>query len=165
MRSERGYTLIELLFVVGFIGVASAVAIPVFMESNARSALWTGAERIGATIRQARLRAISTNRTYRVTFACPSANKLRMLIVTGDSVVDDAPGRCSTTLDGDSAVIEMPTSITFDTDTATALQVTGRGVFTALGDTIPLEISVNYGGAERLLTVSASGQITFSNGH
>lgn len=154
-----------MLIVVGLIGIASAISIPVFIESNARSGLWTGSERIGATIRQARLRAISTNTTYRVVFDCPSAGKLRMLIVTGNAAVDDATGRCSTTLAGDSAVIEMPTSISFDAESATALQVTGRGAFTAIGDSIPLEISVNYGTTVRSLTVSASGQITFSNVH
>jgi prepilin-type N-terminal cleavage/methylation domain-containing protein len=165
MHSQRGYTLIELLIVVGMIGVASAIALPVFIESNARSALWTGSERIGSTIRQARLRAISTNTTHRVMFDCPSAGQLRTLVMIGDPDVDDAENRCTLTLDGDSAIIEMPTSISFDADTATGLQVTGRGVFTALGGPIPLDISVNYGTNIRTLSVSNTGQITFSNVH
>jgi len=166
MHSERGYTLVELLIVVGMIGVASAIALPIFMESNARTGLWTGSERIGATIRQARLRAISTNTTYRVVFNCPSAGNLRMLIVTGDPAVDDDfVTRCADTVDGDSGVIEMPDSISYDAADATALQVTGRGVFTAIGDAIPLTISVNYGSAVRSLAVSNTGQISFSNVH
>lgn len=154
-----------MLIVVGLIGVASAISIPVFMEASARSALWTGSERIGATIRQARLRAISTNTTHRVVFDCPSAGQLRTLVVTGDPAVDDAESRCGTTLEGDSAIIEMPTSVSFDADSATALQVTGRGAFTALGDSIPLAITVNYGTTVRTLTVGTTGQITFSNVH
>jgi prepilin-type N-terminal cleavage/methylation domain-containing protein len=165
MHSQRGYTLIELLIAVGMIGVATAIALPVFLESNARNALWTGSERVGSTIRQARLKAISTNTTHRVMFDCPSAGQLRTLVVTGDPDVDDALNRCSVTLDGDSAVIELPNSISYDAESATGLQVTGRGVFTAIGDSIPLEISVNYGTTVRTLRVSNTGQITFSNVH
>jgi prepilin-type N-terminal cleavage/methylation domain-containing protein len=165
VRSERGYTLIEMLIVVAMIGIASAIAVPVFIESNARSAMWTGSERIGATIRQARLRAISTNTAYRVAFNCPSAGDLRLLIVTGDpGVDDDFPDRCSADIEGDSEV-EMPPNITFDSESATALQVSGRGNFTAIGDSIPLTISVYYGTSLRTLTVSTTGQITFANVH
>ena len=165
MRSERGYTLIEVLITLGLIGVVTAISVPVFMESNARSKLWIGSERLGAAIRQTRLKAISQNATYRVAFDCPSAGQLRGLIMTGDPDVDDDAARCSQTLEGDTGTIDMPESITFDPDDATALQVTGRGVFTALGDSIPLTISVNYGSTVRTLTVSATGQITFSNVH
>lgn len=165
MSSERGYTLIEMLVGIAIIGVVSAIAVPVFLESNSRNNLWTGSERIGATIRQARLRAISTNTTYRVVFNCPGANQLRSLVMTGDTTIDDAAGRCTQTRAGDTGVIELPTSISFDAEDATALQVTGRGVFAALGDSIPLQISVNYGASVRTLTVSATGQITFSNIH
>ena len=45
MRSERGYTLIEVLITLGLIGIVTAISVPVFMESNARSKLWTGSER------------------------------------------------------------------------------------------------------------------------
>lgn len=163
MRSERGYTLIEVLIVVGLIGIVSGISVPVFMESNARSRLWSGSEQIGATIRQARLRAISANTNHRVVFDCPAAGQLRSLIMTGDPAVDDAAGRCGQTLDGDSGTIEMPSGVAFDSDGATNLEVTGRGVFIATGAAIPLTISVTHGSATRTLVVSATGQITFSN--
>lgn len=163
MRSEHGFTLIEILIVVAFIGITAAISVPVFIESNARNRLWTASEQIGSTIRQARLKAITQNTTYRVAFDCPSTGSLRSLIVTGDPLVDDAVDRCGQTLDGDSGVIEMPTSVTYDAELATALQVTGRGIFTAIGESIPLTISVQYGLSTRTLTVSATGQITFSN--
>ena len=163
MRSERGYTLIEILIVVGLIGIVSAISVPVFISSNARNALWTGSELIGSSIRQARLKAISQNTPYRVGFDCPGPNQLRLLVMTGDPVVDDDADRCSADLDGDSGAIEMPTGVLFTSGTATSLQVTGRGVFTAIGDAIPLTISVTYGAATRTLTVSATGQITFTD--
>jgi len=163
VRSERGYTLIEILVVMGLIGVASAMAVPVFIESNARNRLWTASEQIGGAIRQTRLKAISQNTSYRVAFDCPSTGNVRTLILTGDPAVDDDDDRCGQTLDGDSAAIEMPLSVTYDHGSATALQVSGRGIYTALGASIPLTISVQYGSATRTLAVSATGQITFSN--
>lgn len=163
VRSELGFTLIEAVIVVGLIGVTAAIAVPVFIESNARNRLWTASEQIGATVRQTRLQAISQNTTYRVVFDCPAAGSLRSLIMTGDPLVDDDEDRCNQTLEGDSGTIEMPTSVTYDPASATALQVSGRGIFSAIGESIPLTISVQYGTATRTLTVSATGQITFSN--
>jgi prepilin-type N-terminal cleavage/methylation domain-containing protein len=163
MRSQRGYTTIELVVVIGLIGIISGIALPVFMEANARRDLWTGAEQIGATVRSARLKAITQNTNYRVVFDCPGTNELRSLIQTGDPAVDDDPGRCSQTLEGDSGIVELPTLVSYDTGDATALQVTGRGVFTAIGDAIPLTISVSKGGGIRSLRVSGTGQITFTD--
>jgi len=163
MRSEHGYTLIELLVVVGFIGVASAMTIPLFLSSDALNDLWTSSERMGALIRQTRFKAISQNTTYQIRFDCPAAGDVRALVMTGDPAVDDAGGRCSANQTGDSDIVEMEQGIDFDQGTATALQVTGRGVFTALGSAIPLTIGITHGSTARYLIVSATGQISFSN--
>lgn len=163
MRSDRGYSLIEVLITLGLIGIVTAISVPVFMESNARSSLWTGSEQIGAAIRQARFKAISQNTTYRVVFDCPGVGELRSLVMTGDPAVDDDAGRCGVTMDGDSGIIELPNGVGFDALDATALQVTGRGVLSALGDAIPLTITVTHGSTARTLTVSGTGQITFTD--
>ena len=164
MRSERGYTLFEILIVIALIGIVSAISVPVFMESNRRNALWTGAEQVGATIRSARFRAISQNTPHRVAFNCPNANELRTLAFQDDPAIDnlDIPTRCSEDHPGDSGVIELPGGITYDAD-ATHLEVNGRGIFTAGGGDIPLTITVTHGGATRILTVSATGQVTFTD--
>jgi Tfp pilus assembly protein FimT len=152
-----------MLVTLGLLGVVMGISVPVFLESNARSKLWTGSEQIGAAIRQARLKAISSNTAYRVVFNCPGTGELRSLIMTGDPAVDDDAGRCGQSLTGDSGTVAMPQGVAYDPDGATNLQVTGRGVFTASGAAIPLTITVSQGGAARTLTVSATGQITFSN--
>ena len=152
-----------MLVSLGVIGVMLAVSVPVFLESNRRSNLFSGSERMGALIRQTRLKAISQNATYRVRFDCPAANQARGLILTGNALVDDAANRCNATLTGDSETVIMPSGVTVDPADATELRVTPRGVFTAVGDAIPLTITVAYGTETRTLTVSATGQITFSN--
>jgi Tfp pilus assembly protein FimT len=166
MRSERGYTIFELLIVVGLIGVITAISIPVFFSSNQLTDLWTSAERVGALVRQTRLKAISQNTTYLIRFSCPAAGQLRALVVTGDPTIDDFtvnPDRCSETQTGDSEVVTMATGVNYTTDAATGLQITGRGLFSAPGDSIPLIISLGAGGSARYLTVSLTGQITFSD--
>jgi prepilin-type N-terminal cleavage/methylation domain-containing protein len=163
MRSERGYTLFEVLIVVALIGIITAISVPVFMESNRRGALWSGAEQIGATVRSARLKAISQNTTYRVVFNCPSANELRSLILTGDPAIDDDAGRCGATYEGDSGTIELPGGVVYDVEDTTELLVTGRGIFSAIGGAIPATITVTHGAATRVLTVSGTGQITFTD--
>ena len=163
MRSERGYTLFEVLIVVGLIGIVSAISVPVFIQSNARNDLWAGAELVGATIRSARFKAISQNTAHRVVFNCPNANELRTLVVQGDPAIDDAADRCSQLFDGDSGVIELPTGVGYDAEDATHLEVSGRGIFTAAGAAIPLTVTVTKSGATRTLTVSGTGQVTFAD--
>lgn len=150
------------MIVMALIGVASAMAVPVFMESTARNAVWTGSELVGSQLRQARLKAITRNTRFRVRFDCPSAGNVRVLVVTGDSTIDNHTDRC-TMYQGiggvmlDSGIITMPQGTSFGT--VTTLEVNGRGIYSA--DTIPKIITVTNGTSSRDLTISATGQITF----
>ncbi len=77
------------------------------------------------------------------------------------------PNRCSTTVmdvDGitvlDGGTFAMPNSVSFgDVET---LEVNSRGIYTSDG-VIPQTITVTYGERQRTLTISATGQITFSD--
>lgn len=157
MRSNRGFTLIELMVVMGLAGILAAIAVPVYIESTARNKVWTASETIGAQLRQARLKAISRNRTFQIRFDCPAAGQFRVLAV--DAATIDAPDRCTNTEEFDSGVFAMPAEVGFgDVDT---LEVSGRGIFTSDG-VIPQTITVTYGELVRSLTISPTGQITFS---
>ena len=159
MRSDRGYTLFEVIIVVALIGVISGIALPVFFSSNAMNSLWTNSERVGALIRSTRLKAIQQNTTYQLRFACPAAGQMRALVVDADIA---AVNRCSMNKSRDSEIVVMNNGVTFNPGAVTSVSVTGRGVFSAVGGAIPMTISVNYGAAARYLTVSTTGQITFS---
>ena len=63
-------------------------------------------------------------------------------------------------------LVQMNSGVAYDAGVTTALSVNGRGSFGLIGGgAIPLTIGVSYGAANRYLTVSATGQITFSDAH
>lgn len=162
MGSTRGFTMFELLIVMGLIVVVSAIAIPTLSGSTARNNVWTASEMIGSQIRQARLKAISRNLSFRVRFDCPAVGQFRVLQVTGVALTDNAADRCSTNQTYDSGVYAMPALVTYGS-TPPLLTVNSRGVFSSTGG-IPATITVTYQGAgssSRSLVMSATGQITF----
>lgn len=160
MRSNSGFTMFELLIVVALISIAAAMGIPTLQESTRRNAVWTASETIGTQIRQARLKAISRNKSFRVRFDCPSAGQFRVLEVTGNTTIDNATSRCSTQQTHDSGVYAMPANVTYGAPPV--LTVNSRGVFSASAGSIPVTITVSYGTySSRALSVSATGQINF----
>lgn len=161
MRSNRGFTLVELLLALGVAGILAAVTVPVFIQSSARNGIWTGSELIGAQIRQTRLQAISRNTTFQLRFDCPAVGNFRVLVMTGDAAIDNAADRCSQTRPFDSGVQTMPSGVSFGA--VPTLQVNGRGVLSAIGGAVPQTISVTNGTSTRTFTVSATGQITFAS--
>src|SRR5687767_15782672 len=84
MQSSRGFSLLELLIVVGLIGVLGAMALPVLFDSSNRNAVWTASEQVGSQVRQARLKAVTRNTPFRVVFNCPANRQYRVLIVDGN---------------------------------------------------------------------------------
>ena len=160
VRSNRGFSLIEILVALGFIAVVTAIGLPIMNEAVVRNGVWTATEQIGSEIRQARLRAISHNNAFRVRFNCPSTNQFRVLVVTGVASQDNASDRCSQTYTYDSATFQMPANVSFGT--VPTLEVNGRGIFTVSSGTIPVTINVSWGSTvARSFTVSVTGQISY----
>jgi len=164
MRSERGFTLIEMILVVALIATIGAIAVPVLSESTNRNAVWTASEQIGSQIRQARLKAVTRNQNFRVAFDCPAAGQYRVLSVQEDPAIDDGPDRCNESYEFDSGVFSMPVNVSFGD--VPLLQVNGRGIYSVLevGAVLPLTITVQYSDTHsRSLTVSLTGQISFED--
>ncbi len=153
--------MIELLVVMALIGILSAMGIPTLQEATRRNAVWTTSELIGSQIRQARLKAISRNKTFKVRFDCPSTGQFRILEVTGNTTIDNASNRCSTTQTYDSGVFAVPAQVTYGSPPI--FTVDSRGNFTVSSGSLPATITVTYGNySSRTMTVSTTGQVNFA---
>lgn len=170
MQSHRGFSLLELLVVMAMIMTIAAMAVPAIQESSVRNTVWTATEMIGVQVRQARLKAITKNATFRIRFDCPAVGQVRVLQVVGDPIVDDAADRCTTFVDPDgdgrshdSGVMQMPVNATY-TEDLPILEVNGRGTYSVVGvGALPITINVGYQGRTfRSMTISRTGQISFA---
>ena len=173
---NAGFTLIEILLIVGLTSVLASIAIPEITAGMRRYDVTTASQQIASAVRTARFQAISQNRTLRVRFNCPAVGQFRIVEVVG-SAIDSAGNRC------DPAVYRYP-----DTDAANRpnldgpLQVLPRGTaFTAPDDlqidtsgritpltgcptcataAPPASVVVGNSYANRTISISGSGQVT-----
>jgi len=65
---QRGFSLIELLVVVALVGILAAIAFPSFTDWRRNMEYKSAARDIASILRDARQRAIATNREHRVEF-------------------------------------------------------------------------------------------------
>ncbi|MEZ5283739.1 MAG: GspH/FimT family pseudopilin [Vicinamibacterales bacterium] len=159
-RSARGFTYLELLVVVGIIGVAAAVSIPALNNAVERNRVISASELVAAQFREARLSAITRNRTFRLRFDCADG-ALRVLVVTGTPAVDNAADRCTTRQPEDGTPVYLPPSVSLGEQPPPSLDVNGRGLVTAAGgNVLPQSISITNGAYTRTLVVSATGRIS-----
>ena len=160
MRRESGFTYLELLFVVGLMGIAAAVAIPAMNNALARNRVFTSSELVAAQVREARLAAITRNTTFRVVFNCPDG-AIRFLVVTGVAAVDNDADRCTTRQPNDGLPVFLPPAVTFGDQAPPNLEINGRGQISAVGGGLmPQNISVTYGTFTRTLVVTAFGRVS-----
>ena len=161
MGNNRGFTLVELLITAAIVGIASAMAIPAMNNAVQRNKVITSAELLGSQVREARLAAISRSRAFRVQFNCPAAGASRMLEVTGNTVIDDAADRCTTSRPNDGAPIYLPLEVNFGGSTPRDMQVSARGQVSAIGGgAMPLVYALTHGSHTRTVTVTATGRVT-----
>ena len=92
-RSERGFSLIELMMVVAVAGTLMAVSVPMLLDLSESSKLNTATREIERELQTARLKAVSTNRLLRVRLNCPAAGYFRTVEVLG-TAADASSNRC-----------------------------------------------------------------------
>lgn len=68
MKNSSGFTLVELLMVVGLIGIVSAIAVPALMAEMPTYRLNGAARQVMSDLLAARMQAVSQNNQFVVTF-------------------------------------------------------------------------------------------------
>jgi prepilin-type N-terminal cleavage/methylation domain-containing protein len=175
LRSERGFSVTELMLVVAMIGTISVIALPVMQDMTASIKLNEAARMVEREMQDARLEAVSSNRVIRVRLNCPSAGYIRSVEVLG-SAADNATNRCMTSafpfpppdddimtrpnFDGPVRTLPNPAIVTsevlqFSPD-GTAVNVI-YGVPTTI--TTPVVVTISRNGKSRTVTVNNAGKI------
>lgn len=97
MRSERGFSLNELMLTVAVAATLMAVAVPVLTDVTEGSKFNTAVRTVERELQSARLKAVTNNTVLRVRTNCPSAGYIRTVEVVGNTTIDNATNRCDTT--------------------------------------------------------------------
>jgi prepilin-type N-terminal cleavage/methylation domain-containing protein len=96
MRSDRGFTLNELLLTVAVAATLMAMAVPVLTDVTEGSKFNAAVRMVERELQSARLKAVTNNTVLRVRTNCPSAGYVRTVEVVGNPAVDNAANRCQT---------------------------------------------------------------------
>ena len=88
MTRTEGFSLVELMIVVGLIAVMAGVAVPSVTAGMRRYSLTTASQQVVSTIRAARLQAVGTNATLRVRFNHPATGQYQVLDAADAAVGD-----------------------------------------------------------------------------
>jgi prepilin-type N-terminal cleavage/methylation domain-containing protein len=96
MRSNRGFSLIELLMTIGVLGTILVIAVPVLSDLTDSQRLGVSTRELERELQTARMRAVATNRPLRVLTNCPQAGQFRMVETIGNAN-DARLDRCTPT--------------------------------------------------------------------
>ena len=94
-RSERGFSLTELMLTVAVGATIMGMAVPVMLDISATMKLNEAARLVERELQDARLRAVQANRPLRVRTNCPATGFMRTVEVLGTGA-DSAANRCLT---------------------------------------------------------------------
>jgi Tfp pilus assembly protein FimT len=176
LTDSHGFTLTDMLVTVGLIGILATMAVPSVTTAMRMNAVNSAGQMVAATIRSARYTAISTNRTVRVRFNCPSAGAFRIVETTG-TAVDSAANRCNEANypfpdpnaqalpDVDGPVLHLPGGTSFASARDLEIDTNGRvtplnGCPACAAGTGSATTSITDGGLTRTVTVTVNGRIS-----
>lgn len=168
-NGAAGFTLPELLIVVGVIAVMGAAAVPLIAGAMQQYTLNSSVQAVSAAIRGARYAAVSKGRTLRVRFNCPAAGQFRVIEVVGNALVDNDANRCSAaaypypdpdpaagpSIDGPVVMLTQGAQFVATQD----IEINTAGRITPLVGVAPATVRVTNGNVTQNIVISQNGQI------
>jgi prepilin-type N-terminal cleavage/methylation domain-containing protein len=143
MRQDRGFSLLEMMVVIGIIAILSAIAIPSFIQWLPKHRIGSAAREVKSTLEFARSNAIRTNADVTVNFDWDNE---RLTVVDADAVTlrtRQLPG------DVDLDDIDLGASVTF-TGHGFSDKSGGVVVVNTSDNTLILSITLTVGGNARI---------------
>jgi type II secretory pathway pseudopilin PulG len=169
---ERGFSMVELVVVAGLAAVVGGFAAPAIATAMREYAINSDVQTVTAAVRNARFRAVSTNREYRVRFNCPGPGQMRVIEYV--AAIDGQADRCdpvafpmgpdpdqvpATVPNGDGPVLRLSQSTTFGT--VATIQVTRDGRMRTVGaGAATIVLADAY--QQKRVSVGLSGAVTVS---
>jgi Tfp pilus assembly protein FimT len=174
-RNNRGFTVTEMMLVVGTIATLAVIALPVMKDMTQSIKLSEASRLVEREMQDARLKAVNSNRVIRVRLNCPTVGYIRSVEVLGTGA-DTATNRCMTSaypfppadndigtrpnFDGPVRVLPLGATVgnqilQFSPD-GTAAEVI-NGVVTTIAT--PVTITVTRDSKSKTVTVNNAGKI------
>lgn len=140
-----GFSLIELLIVVGLIAVLAGMSAPAITAGMRRYSLISASQQVVSTIRAARSQAVGRNATLLVRFNYPADGQYQIVNIANVAV---------------GGIQYLPDGADFG-DVSDDLQISTSGRVTGVTGPPPVTIVVTNGDDDqnRTITVSASGRV------
>lgn len=176
MRSERGFSINELMLTVAVAATLMAVAVPIMTDVSEGARFNASVRVVERELQSARMKAVNANTVLRVRTNCPSAGYIRTVEVVGNAGIDNAANRCDTTAypypppdtelttrpnhDGPARVLPEGTNVSdivlqFSPDGTVAQVVSG--VPQRIDGYAPVMVSHNY--KYKTVTINGAGKI------
>jgi hypothetical protein len=102
LRTDAGFSLVDVIIVTGLIATLSAISIPLIQNIGEAIALNQARRLVHSELQHARMKSVTSNLVMRVQFNCPAAGQFRMLELLGTPSAPTpqatAANRCSDTV-------------------------------------------------------------------
>ena len=140
MRTQAGFTLIEVLIVVGLIAVIGGASAPIVAGAMTRYNITSAAQQVTSTIRAARFQAVGRNLALKVRLNFPAAGQYQIVRDADDAPIGPAQA--------------LPVGIAFEAPVDLRVGTNGRFVADA-----NFNITNGTDAYDRTITVSDTGNV------